>query len=92
MSEIANLDEARERVRRKALKAMARSRPPVTDNERVSVIIESIKLAYEAIVDLFERVETIEKRAKSLQAAKGRPVNCASERQGLCGDLYQFHF
>jgi hypothetical protein len=70
MSEIANLDEARERVRRKALKAMARSRPPVTDNERVSVIIESIKLAYEAIVDLFERVETIEKRAKLLAAAK----------------------
>jgi len=64
MSEIANLDEARERVRRKALKAMARSRPPVTDNERVSVVVESVKLAYEAIVDLFERIEAIEQRAQ----------------------------
>ena len=70
MSEIANLDEARERARRKALKAAARSRPPVTDSERVSVIIESIKLAYEAIVDLFDRIEAIEKRATLLQAAK----------------------
>jgi len=38
----------------------------------VSVIIESIKLAYEAIVDLFERIEAIEQRAKLLRAAKGR--------------------
>ena len=73
MSGIANLDEARERARRKARELAARSKPTVTDSERMSLIIESIKLAYEAIVDLFERVETIEKRAKSLQAAKGRP-------------------
>ena len=72
MSEIANLDEARERARRKAQEAIARSRPSVTDGERVSVIIESIKLAYEAIVDLFERIEAIERRAKLLRAAKGR--------------------
>ena len=72
MSEIANLDDARERARRKALAAAARSRPPITDSERVSVIIESIKLAYEAIVDLFERIEAIEQRAKLLRAAKGR--------------------
>ena len=72
MSEIANLDEARERARRKAREAVARSRPPVTDNERMSVVIESIKLAYEAIVDLFERIEAIEQRAKLRQAAEGR--------------------
>jgi hypothetical protein len=64
MSEIANLDEARERARRKAREAVARSRPPVTDNERVSVVVESVKLAYEAIVDLFERIEAIEQRAQ----------------------------
>ena len=64
MSEVANLDEARERARRKAREAVARSRPPVTDNERVSVVVESVKLAYEAIVDLFERIEAIEQRAQ----------------------------
>jgi hypothetical protein len=72
MSEIANLDEARERARRKAREAAARSRPPVTDSERVSVIIDSIKLAYEAIVDLFERIEEIDQRVKSLRATRGR--------------------
>jgi len=70
MSEIANLDEARERARRKAEEAIARPRPPVTDNERMNAIIESIKFAYEAIIDLFERIEGLEKRAKLLAAAK----------------------
>jgi hypothetical protein len=51
-------------------KAAARSRPPVTDSERVSVIIASIKAAYEAIVDLCECIEAIEKRAKLLAGAK----------------------
>jgi hypothetical protein len=71
MSEISNLDEARERARRKAEEAVARPRPPVTDNERMNAIIQSIKFAYEAIVDLFERIEAIEKRANLLPVARG---------------------
>jgi hypothetical protein len=40
----------------------------------VSVIIESIKLTYEAIVNLFERVEAIEQRAKLLPTGQNPPV------------------
>lgn len=57
MSEIVSLDEVR--VKLKATQAAIGNSPPLTDGERLNITVESMKLAYQAILEIFERLETL---------------------------------
>jgi hypothetical protein len=62
MSEIASLEDARKnRARQKKNDQVARAVTPLlTDSERISITVESLKLAYQAILEIFERLEALE--------------------------------
>jgi len=67
MSEIASLEEARKnRARQKRNDPVARAvGPPLTDSERINITVESLKLAYQAILEIFERLEALEDARKT---------------------------
>jgi hypothetical protein len=58
MSEIVSLSEARAKLRAPPARASAKV---LTDDERTDMLAESMKLAFEAILEIFERLEAIEK-------------------------------
>ena len=67
MSEIARLEDARKnRAKQKKNDpgAMAAA-PPLTDSERINITVESMKLAYQAILEIFERLEALEGARKT---------------------------
>ena len=39
--------------------------PPLTDSERINITVESMKLAYQAILEIFERLEALEGARKT---------------------------
>jgi hypothetical protein len=59
VSKIVNLDEVRAKL--KAAQTAARA-APLTDSERLNVTVDSMKLAYEAILDIYERLDEIERQ------------------------------
>ncbi len=62
MSEVVDLSVARaSRIRAAQDRALTRAIAPVSDAERLQVLIESMKLAYQLVLELNDRLEAVEK-------------------------------
>jgi len=59
MSEILSLEEARDARARRRAQELANAML-MTDHDRISMNSESIRLAYEAILEILDRLDTLE--------------------------------
>jgi hypothetical protein len=73
MSEIASLDEARARAKTKPTEVRQTFLPPLTTNERIDTLTETVEFAYETILDLLGRIEALEEKTRLFEPEGARP-------------------